>query len=298
MADSNTSGEQNPGEQKPGAGGDNTQQKPTDGAPADKGVGQKQGEGEKTYSFKEDRSDWVPRHRLNETSGKLTEAEKRAIKAEADLEQERKRTRALAGVETPSEEEAEAEKIKGVLYKMFPQLETLEGLTKEQLQEVLDAARSAKTASRSTWERHATTMLNDLDSEASEILGVDKLSDSQQTRLRRAYRDEAVLAMQDRKAAYERGERNTLDTIASDNDFVARHERGDKALIKEFVKAFLDDFYEPARRSVTAAQVRRQTRPVPRGERTRQSLTQGPPQIDYNNDDAFKKALIAARGSE
>jgi hypothetical protein len=43
------------------------------------------------------------------------------------------------------------------------------------------------------------------------------------------------------------------------------------------------------------AQARRLGRPVPSGGRTRQSLTQTAPQIDYNDEDAFKKALLAAR---
>ena len=278
-----------------GAGGDK-QQIPATGAPADKGVADKPA-GDKTYSFKEDRSDWIPRTRLNETSGKLTAAEQRAVAAEAALEQERKRTRALAGVEQLDPKTAEAEEIKSALYKMLPHLEALEGLTKEQLQQVFQAATSAQSTARASWERHATGMLNDLDSEASEILGVEKLSATQQKRLRSAYRDEAVVAMAAREEQFERGERKTLETLGSDNDFIARHERGDKALIKEFVKAYLDDWYEPARRSVTTAQARRQMRPVPRGERQRVSLTQGPPKIDYNDPDAFKKALIAARGS-
>lgn len=297
MADNIGTG--NPGgEVQPGQSGEPQQQQqqhPSGGGQqpvAGAGAG-----GEKTYSFKEDRSDWVPRTRLNEYSGKLTKTEERALAAETALEQERKRTRALAGLEQVDPQTAEATEIKAALYKMMPHLEALEGLNKEQLQQVFAAAKSAQSTAAASWERHALGMLNDLDAEATDKLGVDTLTATQQKNLRRAYRDEAMQAMQERESAVRRGERDSLETLASDNDFVARHERGDKTLLKEFVKAFLDDWYEPARRSVTTQQARRQMRPIPRGERTRQPLTQGAPKIDYNDPDAFKKALIAARGS-
>lgn len=296
MANEQNDGELNPGQ--PGADGGNPNPNPNNGAPADKGVGGKDGTNtEKTFSFKEDRTDWVPRHRLNDTSGKLTEAEKRAIKAEGELEAERKRTRALAGLEPSDPKKAESEEIRSALYQMFPQLKALENLTAEQLQEVFDAAKSAQSTSQAAWARHATGMLNDLETEAGSVLGVEKLTPTQQNRLRQAYRDEAASAVADRQRAMQRGERESLDTISTDNDFVARHERGDKTLIKEFVKGFLDDWFEPARRSVTASAARRNMRPIPRGERTRMPITQGTPKVDLNNTDEFKKALLAARGS-
>ncbi len=191
----------------------------------------------------------------------------------------------------------ETESIKAALYQMLPQLQALDGLTKEQLQEVLSAANAARSTSQASWERHATSMMNDLDAEASKVLDTDKLTPTQQKNLRRAYRDEALMAVEDRKRAVQRGDRETLDTLPSDNDFVARHERGDKTLLKEFVTTFLNDWFEPARRSVTANQARRGMRPVPRGERTRQPIVQGEAKIDYNDNTAFKKALIDARAS-
>lgn len=283
----------------PGANGGNPNPNPSSGAPADKGVGGTGGTGgtgNAGFTFKEDRSDWVPRHRLNETSGKLTAAETRAIKAETDLAAEQRRTRALAGVEPQDPKAAEAESIRGVLQDMFPQLKALEGLTKDQLQEVMEAAQSARHTSQASWQRHTVGVLGDLDAEAATTLGVDKLTATQQARLRQAYREEALQASAVRQQAVKRGERDVMETLSTDNDFIARHERADKTLIKEFVKAYLDDWYEPARRSVTAAQARR-FRPLPKGERTRQSLTQGAAKVDLNNEGEFKKALLAARGA-
>ncbi len=260
------------------------------------GAGGSGGTGEKGFTFKEDRSDWLPRTRLNEVTGKYTEAEKRAIKAEADLATERNRTRALAGLEPDNPKAAETEEIRSAILTMFPELGALKGLTKEQLAEVLDAAQTARSSSQASWSRHANTMLTDLDAEAATGLGVDKLTPTQQSGLRRAYREEANAAVQARIAAVKRGERDAVETNAADDDFVARHERGDKGLIKEFVKSFLGDWYEPARRSVTAAQARRNIRPIPRGERTRLPVASGAAKINYNDPAAFKKALMDARG--
>lgn len=285
---------------QPGAGGANTNQNggAAAGAQPVAGAGGA-GAGEKTFSFKEDRSDWIPRNRLNEVSGKFTEAEKRALKAEADLESERKRTRALAGLEPEDPKAKDTEEIKAALLGMFPGLSAIQNLTPDQLQEVMEAAQTARNSSQSSWARHAATMLNDLESDVAQQIGaVDgKLTPTQKRNLQRSYREEAQQSVIERQAAMKRGERETLETLPSDNDFLARHEAGDKTLLKEFAKAFLGDWFEPARRSVTAQQARRSMRPVPRGERSRQIPAAGAPKVDLNNKDDFKKALLAARGA-
>lgn len=298
----NGDGAQNPNGGQPGGQNDGQQpqqpQNPTGGGQQPQG--QQPGAAaiaEKTYSYREDRTDWVPRHRLNELSGGKTKAEQERDTARAELETERKRVQALSGVTPQDPKAAEQTAIRDAIMQLVPEIGLLKGMTKEQLEEILDAAKTARTSTQATWERHATTMLNDLDAEAGKILGTDKLSATQQSRLRSAYRDEARQAMAERQEQKERGERRSLDTTAQDNDFVARHERGDKTLIKEFVKAFLDDFYEPARRQVTAQQARRQFRPTPRGERVRTPLTAGAQPVDLNNEAEFKKALLSARGA-
>lgn len=305
MAEQNNGGEQNPGNgQQPGAGGGQQQQQtqnPTGGGQQQQqqpgsggGAG---GNNDKVFSYKEDRTDWTPRHRLNEVSTRATKAEQERDALKAQLERESGRVRALAGVEKQDPKEQEKEELRNIIYELAPELGALKGLTREQLQEVMDAAKSARGASQASWERHALGMLGELDTEAADILEVEKLTPTQQNSLRRAYREAAQDALQTRAAAMQRGERDTLETIASDRDFVARHEAGDKALVKEFVKAYLDDWYEPARRAVTTSQQRRQFRPVPRGERTRQLPAGGEKKYDLNKDDEFQKALLEARAS-
>lgn len=281
-----------------GAGGGQSQQQQQSRADTGQQQQQQSGSGatEKTFSFKEDRTDWTPRHRLNEESTKRTAAEKERDQFKSELEAERKRTRALAGVEEIDPKTKDADEIRAAIYELVPELGALKGLTADQLAEVLEAARVARTSAQSTWERHTTGMLENLNSEAIKGMNVEKLTPTQQTRLHRAYRDEVMTAMQDRQTALQRGERETLETLSTDTDLVARHERGDKTLIQEFVKAYLADWYEPARRSVSA-QLERRNRPVPRGERQRVPLAQGEQKVNLDNKDEFKKALLAARGA-
>jgi hypothetical protein len=138
--------------------------------------------------------------------------------------------------------------------------------------------------------------LTQLDGEAAKVLGVPKLDEKVQTRIRRAFRDEGNAAEQVRAQQVRQGLRETIETIQSDNDFIARFERGDAELVKEFVTDYLNGFIEPVRRSVTADVTRRGLRPVPRGERSRTPIVAGQQQVDLNTPEGFKKALLDARG--
>ena len=246
---------------------------------------------DKSFSFKEDRSDWIPRTRLNEESGKRTKLEQEVAELRKQSELNEKRVRLALGLEVPSKDEQETQEAREALYKLNPKLKLLDQLDENQLQRILDAADSATESTRAQWKRHSSDMLSDLEGEASELLGVDALSEAQTKRLHRAFREEAR-EQGSLRAKAERAEDAAYDY---DNDFVARYERGDKTLLREFAKAFLDEWGIPARRAVTTSAVQRQTRPVPRGERSRSHLTQTPPKIDYNDDKAFRDAILATR---
>lgn len=292
MADDNL-GVEKPGGEQPG-GGDAAAEAARAAEAAKGGGGGGAPGGEKSYTFKEDRSDWIPKHRLGEVSGKLTKAEQEREQLRQELEAERKRVQALAGV-TPQDPKAkETEDLRSAMYQLFPQLQALENLSVEQLQDVFEAANAAKTTAAATWERHAEEMLGGVEQEIKSALGTDKLTPTQTRALRRAYREEAQMCLADRKRAHEAGD-TSYDLRG---DFVSRHERGDRALIKEFAKSFLGDWYEPAVRSVTARNASRNMRPLPRGDRGRAPLTQTPPSGDLTKDSDFKKALLAARGAE
>ena len=252
---------------------------------------QQQKQAEKFFQFKEDRSDWVPRTRLNEESGKRTALETRAAEAERRAELNEQRLRIAMGLEVVKPEDKEANEVREALLKTYPKLALLEKLDEEQLERVLGAADSAEQATKAQWARHTAGMLDNLTEEATDLLGVDKLSDAQTKRLHRAFREEAREQAIARAAAA----KNNDSTYDFQNDFVSRYERGDKKLLTEFAKAFVDEWGIPVRRAANASALSRQGRPTPRGGRERTPLTQGPPKIDYNDDNAFKAAMISGR---
>lgn len=248
--------------------------------------------GKRLHFYEEDRSDFVPRSRLNgenpQFKQRLTQAEQERENLRQELERERARIRALAGLETPSAEEAQRKEVKNLILEMFPELGEISTL-KEQNQTALSQAQQAQVAH---WERHSTAMFNDLEREVADALGVEKLTDTQVKRLRAAYIQDAQDAVNARFVNVG-GQWLLKEGYDFSNDFMSRHEAGDKSLIKEFVKGYVGEWFEPARRQVTA-QVTRRSRPVPGGGRSGQPITKTP-EINYNDENAFKQALINAR---
>lgn len=298
MADENVGGQipAGGGEAGPGgaAGGNgNVAPNPTGGGQgqqAQPGAGGNGGQQPQRFSYNEDRSDWVPRHRLNDTTTKF---EKKIEELTSQITGIKTGMGKALGFEQASPEAARQAEIKAALLEVFPNLKSLETLSEERIQQLIEAAEGARSTTQAQWERHATQMLTTLESEVAKTLGSDKLTPTQQKNLRRAYREEARDCLNARERAARTGE-----AYDASNDFLARHERGDQTLLKEFAKDYLNDWFEPARRRATAEVTRRVNRPIPRGERTRSLVTGGgTPQIDYNNNDAFKKALLDARNA-
>jgi hypothetical protein len=269
------------GNQNPTGGGQGQSAQPGSGNAGGQRTGQ--------FSYNEDRTDWVPRHRLNDNTAKF---EKRIEELTNQITGLRSGVGKAFGFEQADPAVQRREEIKTALLEVFPNLKSLENLSEEKIQELMDAAAGAKQTTQAQWERHATTMLTTLETQVSEQLGIDKLTPTQQKNLRRAYREEARDCLNARNRAAQTGE-----PYDASNDFLARHERGDQSLLKEFAKAYLDDWFEPARRRVTADTTRRMNRPVPRGERARNQIAGGAAPVDYNNPDAFKKAILDARNT-
>ena len=259
--------------------------------------GQQQAQADKSFSYKEDRGSWIPPHRLSEATQARTKAEQATAALQAQLDQATARIQALAGVNPKNPQDAEADELRAAIGKLYPKLALLDNLDEETIDRILEAADISTRSSNATWERHTHGVLNSLDVAAAKILGVAKLDDKQQERIRVAFRVEGEKAERVRQQQLRSGQRDTIDTVQGDNDFIARFERGDDTLVQEFVSDFLNGFIEPVRRSVTADVTRRVGRPVPRGDRNRTPLVQGQEQQDLSTPDGFKKALLAARGS-
>jgi hypothetical protein len=263
------------------------------------GGGNGSNQGPKRFEYLEDRTDWVPRTALNEHNPKfkqrLTAAEQERDTYRTQLEAERQRTRALAGLEPVDEDANKRKEVKALILEMFPELGEIPKL-KEQNQNAMSVAEQAQVAH---WERHSTSMISELETEVANALGVEKLTERQSKQLKRAYADEAQAAVNARFESDGNGGWVPRAGHDASNDFLARHERGDKALLKAFAKEYVSDWFEPARRQVTSQVTRRAQRPVPNGSRSGVVKSQTP-EINYNNEADFKKAIIDARrgGSE
>jgi hypothetical protein len=222
------------------------------------------------FSYKEDRSKWVPPHRISEESTKRQEAERKYQETQARLDQEIRRVQALAGVNPQDPQEAEVEKVRAALTKIFPGLERLSDQQfLDRLTSVADRDQDMQQAVENHWTTHGRQMLDTLEEEVSNALGGD-LSDRQKKRLADAY----------------------INEIKDNPELIARHEKGDRALIQQFAKDFLDDWYKPAQRQVTNQQVNRViTRRTPNGRDSR-AVTQGKPKIDFNDPKAVEDAMV------
>ncbi len=224
------------------------------------------------FSYKEDRSTWVPPHRISEETRKRQDAERRYQETNARLEVETQRVQRLVGLDPKNPEEQKVEEVKAALTAMFPALARIsdeEFLNK--LTSVADRDGELQQAVENHWTQHGRVMLDALEEEVSNALGGD-LSDRQKKRLSDAY----------------------INEIKDSPELIKRHEAGDRSLVTQFAKDFLDDWYKPAQRQVTNQQVSRVvSRRTPNGRDSR-PVVQGKPKIDYNDPKAVEDAMVAS----
>ena len=255
--------------EKPGAGGDSakpgSEQKPenTDGA-----AGAKPGAGGKQVPAEDPRTAGILKDLQGERTKRQT-LETQIKQAQADLEREQKRVRALSGLENKSPEEADEEAIRIALEKRFPALKKLTPDAVDRLLGFAERADGLEESNLRQWINHATKMLDGVIDGVSKEVGGD-LTDRQKSRLQMAYLHEAQ----------------------SNPEFLARHEAGDPKLVAEFVKDFIADWFEPARRKVTQLEQQRQRR-VP-GARDRSVPGAGGKKVNLSDDKEFGDAVIAS----
>lgn len=188
---------------------------------------------------------------------------------QADLDREQKRVRALSGLDVKSPEDADDEQIKAALIKRFPWMGKLDDAKIEKLLGVADKADSLEESNLRQWTNHANKMLDGVIDGVSKEVGGD-LTDRQKARLQSAYLQEAQ----------------------TNPEFLKRHEAGDPKLIAEFVKDFIEDWFEPARRKVTQQEANRQRR-VP-SARDRSVPGAGGKKVNLSDDKEFGDAVIAS----
>jgi hypothetical protein len=230
------------------------------------------GAGSTEFKYKEDRSTWVPPHRISEETKKRVEAERKYQEVNVNLESERKRVQALVGLTPQSAEDQQVEQVRAALTAIFPGLARLSDeqfLAK--LESVAGRDGEMQAAVEQHWTTHGRAVLDQIEDTVADTLGGD-LTDRQKNHLSDAY----------------------IKLLTDNPDLRLRHERGDQALIAEFTKNFIDDWYKPAQRQVTGQQVNRLVnRRTPNGRESR-PIVQNKPKVDYADDKAFGDALVSS----
>jgi len=249
------------GSPQPGAAGSSG-----DAAAAAAAAGAAAAAAEKTYTFKEDRSTWVDPDRYKKAETAVNRTAVELERARQQIADQQRRIAALAGVTPPNPEQDEAQKIAEAFYAL-PQFAHLRHVTPEFIQAAMALVRDGAsiTAARDhVWDAHTDRFLDHLDSRFASEIGVDALTPGQQRKLRAAF----GALVPDEKADPQ-----------GHAAFAKRYEANDETLIEDFVKEYVADMLEPARRQAMIPTLRR---PVPRSGPGAPVVTQKP-KADYTS---------------
>lgn len=191
------------------------------------------------FTYQEDRSNWIPQHRFNETSQKMREVQ-------AQLQERERQIAALTGVQSPDLKSAKSAEVKAALLEMLPELKTLPEV------ERLTAAQKASEARH--WKQHSDNQITQISGRIAEALGTDALTPKQE----KGIRDQFGAYMKDRVQAELQASGGTASAT------LTAYENGNtKGLLDDFVKEFSSMYIEPARRVATNTNVSRARQAVP-----------------------------------
>jgi hypothetical protein len=206
------------------------------------------GGADKTWTFKEDRSNWIPPEKFKTAEAATNRTASELERARTLIAEQNRRIAALAGVTSPKPEEAEAQAVADAFFAL-PQFAHLKFVTPEFVQRAMALMRDGEsiTAARDhVWNAHTDRFLDNLDAAFASEIGVDSLTPGQQRKLRAAF------------GALVPDEQTDPEAHAA---FAKRYEANDPTLIDDFVKEYVADMLEPARRQATVLTRRP---PVPR----------------------------------
>lgn len=226
------------------------------------------------YEYQEDRSTWVPPHRIREGTERQA-----ALQRELDLE--RSRVAALSGVQRPAApEDAETQAIRAQFEKLYPGLAKLNSQA-EKLERLAELDPNDMTgAQEHYWTSLGQQTLNRVDAEAQELFGGGELTPFAKRTLHSAF------------AAF----------IQSDRELGQRYAAQDPKLVKDFFKEYQQGFLDPYRRQITtqAAPRNERVRNLPRGGTSTAIPNGGPAPIKPADTDEFHgaafKAMTQGRG--
>lgn len=207
------------------------------------------------FTYKEDRTDWMPKHRFNEVNTRAQQSGQRVSQLEADLAERDRKIAALAGVAPVDPNAQKADSVKAAFFQMFPNFKHLADLTPDQMQAILRAPQGADRAQQAEdrhWQQQGKTVLKTIYSEVAASFGAEKLSADQESDIQSSF---APWFNAKCRAELEASGGETSATLQ-------KYEDNDPSLIADFVKRVTNNWVEPARRRVTQQTLTR-TRPVP-----------------------------------
>lgn len=187
--------------------------------------------------------------------------------ARAELATEKQRLQLAMGITPKSQGETEEEEVRQRFAALYPDIASLTKDDVQALREMRKTNSSLQETTNHYWSQHGRQMVGSVVDAVAKELGGD-LSDRQKQRIATAYAQEAN----------------------ANEDFLARHEQGDKTLISEFAKQWIEDWVEPARRQAVKQETQRY-RPVPSG-RDRNLVTHGDKKIDVTDNKAVEDLLV------
>ena len=199
------------------------------------------------------------------------EYERKHAEYETQLAEERRKVAALTNSKLPTKEEADEQEVRDRFAQLYPHLSDL---TKEDIDAIREFKASQAQMQQTVqhhWTTHSKQMLESVYKDVSAELG--DLTERQKRKIAALYVSEAEA---DQTGA-----------------FMRRHDSGDPTLVKEFVKNYLEDTAEPARRKQIASDVGR-SRVVPQGGHRSVPSQDGKP-IDTKDDKAVMDFIMESR---
>ena len=217
------------------------------------GAGGQQQTTEKSFTYKEDRSKWLPPHRLKEVE---TATEKRVRgHYEREVDDRQRKIEALMGVTREPNVDPDVEKARQAFFSVFPEMKELFETfgpqeTRAAIKELIDNRSALLESAGFTFNSYGTRVLGELFTGASEIFGIEM------EKLTKGQKDKIFAAFKDR--------------LQTDEEFEQRYRMSDPKLVGDFLKEWADDIIEPVRGQSLSPHVRAARQPLPlnRGGRT------------------------------
>lgn len=222
---------------------------------------------EQEYRYKEDRSNWVPPHRLREIN-------ERARQYEQQLYLERQRVAALSGVQPPAApEDPEAAAIRTQFEKLYPGLAKLNKMA-DKLEKFGEIDPQELTSSQ---EHYFTVLgqqtLSRLDQRVAEVIGAEPTGFARQ-------------ALHVAFGAF----------VRHDPENANRYAAQDPKLLDDFLKEYQNGILDPYRRRITTATAPRNeaVKRLPRGGNSSAIAAGGPAKPAPTDSDEFHRAAFSA----